>query len=69
MTSGCIPLLVCMENPMFNHLHLHWFGGLAEREIQARVKQKDHMTVQKTWGKDKHDTQIHLIHCIGKDVI
>lgn len=67
MTSGCIPLLVCMENPMFNHLHR--FGGLAEREIQARVKQKDHMTVQKTWEKDKHDTQIHLIHCIGKDVI
>lgn len=52
---------------MFNHLHR--FGGLAEREIQARVKQKDHMTVQKTWEKDKHDTQIHLIHCIGKDVI
>lgn len=55
---------VHMENPRLKHIHIDQFGGLAEREIQARVKQKDHMTMQKTWGKDKHNTQIHLLHCI-----
>lgn len=58
---------VPMENPRLNPLHQ--FGGLTEREIQGRVKKKDHMTMQKSWGKDKHNTQIHLIHCRLKDVI
>lgn len=50
---------VHMENPKLNHPYLHQFSGLTESEIQARVKEKDHMTMQKTRGKDKHDTQIH----------
>lgn len=53
-----------LEYPRLNHLYLHRFSGFTESEIQVRVKQKDHMIMQKTWGNDKHDTQIcHMKGC------